>query len=215
MGNHIPPQNRHSGMTKRKSIAQKPSGFRFLLHFAQRHPFLCLLAVWSSTLLFGWLAISGLTYISPTPVEVAGSPKPEATETVQPFGIDTPATSIGLLAIVAASCAVTSVFVARKLRPVKPAPRRALKRTQPTEARSSRSLSPRSLVVAPGQSRNPHASTPKPTSAGSIPPVIVPVIAARPQTRPPSFTVLSIADENPLEMDDVTLAEMMDIRKQA
>lgn len=153
-------------------------------------------------LFFGWLAIKGLTYINPASLEVAESPKPEAA--AQPFKIDKPTSSIGLLAIVAASCAATSIMVARQLRPVKPAPRRALKRAQTAPAKEARSLN-----------RNPQPacrpSNLKPTPAQSAPAAI----ASKSPAHPSIVTVLSVEDENPLEIGDATLAEMMDIRKQA
>ncbi|MBW4442910.1 MAG: hypothetical protein KME10_17060 [Plectolyngbya sp. WJT66-NPBG17] len=184
--------------TERKSHTKlshaKPSGLRFLLHFAQRHPFICLLAVWSSFLFFGWLAVSGLTYTNPAPVEVAQSPVAES-KPPSPFEFSKPANTFGLLAIVTASCAVTSVLLARQLRPVKPAPRRAVKRQSAPTPATVRSTRPRQSIEKP---------------PANVKTAIVP----KPPTRPSVVTVI-IEDENPLEMGDATLADLLDIRQQA
>ncbi len=148
---------------------------------------------------FGWLAITGLTYINPAPLEVATPPSPEVSESPSPFRIDKPATSFGILAIVAITCATSSVFLARRLRPVKPAPRRVIKRTQPTETvRSQKDRKPINSAIPPANLK------PAPTA-----------IAAKPKARPPAVTLLSAEEENPLEMGDTNLAEMLDIRQQA
>lgn len=184
-----------------------PSTSRFLLHFAQRHPFICLFVTWGAMLYFGWLAISGLTYTNPAPLE---TPQPEpVAEAPQPFKIDRPATSFGLLAVVAGSCAVTSALLARQLRPVKSAPRNAAKRVviepkQELRYSQGQSRSP----VSSRRPLNPPATKPIPKAQAGI--AKKPV--AKPPARPPVVTVLS-EEDSPFEMRDPSLAEMMDIRQ--
>lgn len=194
--------------TKPKSKATKSTP-RILFHFVQRHPIILLFAVWGVVIYFGWLAIAGLTYINPAPVE---APKPEAiTEAPKPFRIDRPASSFGLLAVVAGSCAVTSVLLARQLRPVKPAPRTSAKRVviDPKPKRELRSRQERSRSSA-----NSRKSTPpiKPVTMSPAQAIAKP--APKPPVRPPVVTVLP-PEDSPFEMSDPSLAEMMDIRRQA
>jgi hypothetical protein len=184
--------------TQKKPIAKKQSGFRLLLHLLQRHPLLSLVVVWGSIIYFGWLAISGLTYTNPAPLEVVESPQPAVS---QPVEMDKPATSLGMLAIVAVSCAAGSVMLARQLRPAKPEPRRGVKQVPPPDKVRSRPPRPLNSKLKPQPTQ--------PSARKSTP------IAARPPVRPPIVTLLSVENEEPLEQGDVTLAEMMDIRRQA
>ncbi len=199
MGNRtLPLQNVTAPRSTKRTIDRKPtpkhSSLRFLLHFVQRHPFICLLAVWSSFLFFGWLAITGLTYINPAPLEVVATPQPSAeSQPTTPFELSKPANTFGLLAIVTVTCAASSVLLARQLRPVKPAPRRAIKRQPAPTMEALRS--PRS----PKPIAKPH------------PPTVKPTIAVKP--RPPVVAVLT-EDETPLEIGNATLADMLDIRQQ-
>jgi hypothetical protein len=194
----------HQKAVKPKS-PPKRSTSRFLLHFAQRHPFICLFATWGAILYFGWLAAKGLSYTNPAPLE---PPKPEVTaKAPQPaFRIDTPATSFGLLAIVAGSCAVTSVLLAKQLRPVKSTPKTPVKRVviQPKPARSRSTSSSRRPPMPIPQANMPAPPTRR--TAATAKPI--------PQARPVT-TVLRVEEDSPFEMHDPSLAEMMDIRRQA
>lgn len=199
----------------KRSTQQKPeqksrtkhSGFRFLLHFAQRHPFICLFAVWSSFLYVGWLAMTGLTHISQAPLEVVQSPQSAEPQSASSFELSKPGNAFGLLAIVTASCAVTSVLIARQLHPVKSAPRRALKRQPaPETIRSSRR--PRT------SSANLSANLPT-----NVKPVAQPRFAPRSEVISPKvlsrLPIVAVAeDENPLDMGDAPLADFLDIRQQ-
>ncbi|MER3432669.1 MAG: hypothetical protein C4288_04375 [Leptolyngbya sp. ERB_1_1] len=209
MGNRtIPLQNVTASRStnraaERKPIA-KPSNLPFILQFAKRHPFVCLLAVWSSFLFFGWLAISGLTYINPAPLEVVESPHPETTSE-SPLELSKPNNTFGLLAIVTVSCAATSVLLARQLRPTKRKPRPTIKPQAVASNQAARSTRSRPSSAKPIQQINQPVN---------VKPGTKPVIAPKPPTRPIVVTVLTVEDENPLEMGDVTLAEMLDIRQQ-
>lgn len=183
----------------------KRSTSRFLLHFAQRHPFICLFATWGAILYFGWLAARGLTYTNSAPLE---TPKPQATAKAPQANshIPTPASSFGLLAIVAGSCALTSVVLAKQLRPVKSSPKtparsvviqpKPVKSHDMTSSRRPRMPIPQANLPTPPTRQA--AATAKATFKRSTPPPIH----------------LS-EQENALEMQDPSLAEMLDIRRQA
>lgn len=208
-------QNMSATRSSTRSTPRKPSAkrtaFHLLLHIANRHPFFCLFAVWGSFLFFGWLAVSGLTYTNPAPLEAAQSPKPEAQ--AAPFQLSKPVNTFGLVMLVTASCAVTSVLLAKQLRPVKPAPRRVVRRqAAPTRemARSHQPVqSPRPPLplahasVTAQQARSIANATPRPE-------VILPPALSR-----PAVTVLPAEADTPIEMDDFALADMLDIRQRA
>lgn len=186
-----------------QKVTAKRSGLQFLLYFAQRHPFVCLFAVWGSMLFFGWLALTGLTHINTAPLEVAKSPQPEAVVESERSRseLSKPANTLGLSAIVAASCATASVLLARRLRPAKPPSRRALRRqsartpeTGRTPEATKRSTRPRRPIVEPAN--------------------MPPAIPARPPTRSSAMKVLP-NQENLLDMNDASLADLLDIRQQA
>lgn len=148
-------------------------------------------------MLLGWMAIAGLTYTNSAPLEVADAPQPEAQpQRVEPHK---PATSFGLLVMVTATCAGASVLLARQLRPVKPAPRRAIKPlTAPKPARS------RSV---------PQQSTPTPPPIPQqIPTFQPPQAAIAPRSRVPEaapmFTLIPPDEENPLDWGDASLTSI-------
>jgi hypothetical protein len=183
----------------------KRSTSRFLLHFAQRHPFICLFAAWGAILYFGWLAARGLTYTNSAPLE---APKPQATATAPQSDshIETPATSVGLLAIVAGSCALTSVVLAKRLRPVKSTPKTPVRRVaiqpKPAKARETTRSSRPPMSI-------PQANLPTPPTRQAAATAKAPIKQQQP-------TPTRIAEEeSPFEMQDPSLAEMLDIRRQA
>ncbi|BAU12275.1 hypothetical protein LEP3755_28040 [Leptolyngbya sp. NIES-3755] len=196
-------QNMSATRSNTRSTTQKPSAnstaFHLLLHLASRHPFLCLFTVWSSFLFFGWLAISGLTYINPAPLEGAESPKPEVQT---PFELSKPINTFGLVLLVTSSCAITSMLLAKQLRPVKSTPRRVVKRQAPPTRETVRSRPPVRSNRPPiaQQARAIAKSAPKPEV---IPPPARPVV-----------TVLPAEDDSPIQVS-FTLADMLDIRQQA
>ncbi|GAP95804.1 hypothetical protein [Leptolyngbya sp. NIES-2104] len=198
-------QNMSATRSNTRSTPRKPSAkltaFHLLLHIAKRHPFFCLFAVWGSFLFFGWLAVSGLTYTNPAPLEVAQSPKPEAQ--AAPFQLSKPVNTFGLVMLVTASCAVTSVLLAKQLRPVKPASRRVVRRQAAPTRETVRSRQPVQSPRPPiaQQARSIANATPRPE-------VILPPALSR-----PVVTVLPAEDDTPIEIDDFTLADMLDIRQ--
>jgi hypothetical protein len=193
-------QNMSATRSASRSTTQKPSAkltaFHLLLHLGKRHPFFCLFTVWSSFLFFGWLALSGLTYTNPAPLE---SPKPEVQ--AAPFQLSKPINTFGLVMLVTSSCAITSVLLAKQLRPVKPAPRRVVKR----QAALSETVRSRQPV----RSARPSIAQQARSISNTVPrPEIIPPTPTR-----PVVTVLPIEDESPIEMGDFTLAEILDIRQ--
>lgn len=195
-------QNMSATRSNARSTTQKPSAkltaFHLLLHIAKRHPFLCLLAVWGSFLFFGWLAVSGLTYTNPAPLE---SPKPEVQ--AAPFQLSKPINTFGLVMLVTSSCAITSVLLAKQLRPVKPVARRVVRRQAAPTRETVRSRQPvRSARPSIAQqARSISNATPRPE-------VIRPTAPTR-----PVVTVLPVEDDSPVEVGDFTLADMLDIRQ--
>lgn len=180
-----------------KPTAAKSSSLPLVLQLAKRHPFFCLFAVWVSFLFFGWLAISGLTYTNPAPLEVV---KPEVQ--AAPFQLSKPINTFGLVMLVASSCAIASFLVAKQLRPVKPAPRRVVKRQVPpqqTRHQSAQSSRPRPSIAQ--QARTIAQSTPRSN------------VTAPPAPVRPAVTVLPIEDDSPIEVGNFTLAEILDIRQ--
>lgn len=194
MGNRSAASSKRSAKPVRRT--SPPTGFRLLIFWAQRHPFLSLAGVWLTMMLLGWMAIVGLTYTNSAPLEVA-APQPEAQpQRVEPHK---PATSFGLLVMVTATCAAASVLLARQLRPVKPAPRRAIK---PLPAPTSRSRSPQQSTPTP---------PPIPQQIPTLQPPPTPI--AQPQSRPraqasPMFTLIPPDEENPLDWGDASLTSI-------
>lgn len=194
-----------SAKRSRRPTATPPSVGRFLLHFAQRHPFICLFTVWSSFLFFGWLAISGLTYTNPAPLEVVESPQSVAES---PANSASSSSAIGLLAIVVVTCATSSVLISRRLRPAQQTPRRITKRqvalspvSERRASRSQRAARSRQLAAQP-------IATLKSAS-----PAQYAATAAKTSTRSPAPTLL--LDKHPLKSNQQpSLAERLDIRQQ-
>lgn len=186
----IPPSKLAKPSPRQAVAKPKPrrSMSRWLLHFAQRHPFLCLFATWGVILYFGWLGVSGLTYTNSAPLE-----SPPAAAAPKPFKIAKPATSFGLLAVVAGSCTVTSVVLARKLRP----------------AKSGAHLPAKRVAIAPKPQRSRPAVGSRPRPAPNARATAKP---ARKSAAHPPVTVLS-PEDRAFEMRDPSLAEMMDIRQ--
>lgn len=213
------------------------ASFRFLLFMTQRHPILFWTGSWLSMVLVSWLAIAALTYTNPAPLEIAESPQPEAVapspEAEPQFRPSRPTNSLGLLAAVAVSCAATTALLAHQLRPVKPAPKRAIKRipeskvvTRSTAIRTERT--PRKPVQTINASElgnvdrasKPAASTPKPPKvpvAAAQPAAKTPIRTAKPPiSKPvsqPKVTVIPVEESHPLDWGDANLADMMDIRR--
>ncbi|MBD1844092.1 hypothetical protein H6F89_11905 [Cyanobacteria bacterium FACHB-63] len=208
MGNPITPvQNVTAPRSAKRSrtTAKPPSVGRLLLHFAQRHPFICLFAVWSSFLFFGWLAISGLTYTNPAPLEIVESPQPVAES---PANSADPSSAIGLLAIVVATCATSSVLISRRLRPAKQTSRRIIKRQVALSPTSDRRASRSQQSSRSRQSNGQPIATLKSAS-----PAQYAATAAKTSTRSPAPTLL--LDKNPLKSNQQpSLAERLDIRQQ-
>jgi hypothetical protein len=164
---------------------------RILLYLTQRHPILFWTGSWLGMVLISWLAISGLTYTNPAPLE-EGVEKPKL-EVVKPTPPEpqvqprTPATSFGLLAAVAISCTATSVLLARQLRPVKPAPRRF--------------------------TRRPSSSTPKPTVKPTPNASIATVAPKPPVAQPENLTPMATPANRSTGWEAAKLADMLDIRQ--
>ncbi|MGG6266944.1 hypothetical protein ACQ4M3_30995 [Leptolyngbya sp. AN03gr2] len=196
-------QNMSATRSNKRSTTQKPSAkstaFHLLLHLVNRHPFFCLFTVWSSFLFFGWLALSGLTYTNPAPLEVAESPKPEVQAT--PFQLSKPINTFGLILLVTSSCAITSMLLAKQLRPVKSTPRRVVKRQAPPTRETVQSRPPVRSTRPPiaQQARAIAKSAPKPEVISPARPVV---------------TVMPAEDDSPIQVS-FTLADMLDIRQQA
>lgn len=176
----------------------KATGLRILLHLTQRHPILFWTGAWLGMVFVSWLAIWGLTYTNPAPLEVAEKPQPEVVEKKQPeteVQPRTPATSFGLLAAVAISCAATSVLLARQLSPVKPAPRRFTKRTRSAAPKTAQPLQ---FAAQPGS--NPTIAT-APTVSQPEPPT-------------PPVAPMPTAASRATGWEAAKLADMLDIRQQ-
>lgn len=142
MGNPIlSPQNRTAPQPVKRSTggkptAKPPSSLQLLMHFARQHPFISLFAVWIAFLFFGWLAIKGLTYTNPAPLEVIEAPQPAAESPTHSAGASS---AIGLLAIVVVTCATSSILISRRLRPAPASPRRIVKRRTANSSKRSAS----------------------------------------------------------------------------
>lgn len=195
-------QNMSATRSNPRSTTRKPSAkstaFQLLLHLAKRHPFVCLFAVWGSFLFFGWLAFSGLTYTNPAPLEETAPTEVKAA----PFELSKPMNTFGLILLVTSSCAITSMLLAKHLRPVKPAPRRAVKRQAPPHPET-------------GQLRQPVRSARSPMTPRTIAkPTAKPEVIPPPPARP-VMTVLPAEDDSPITWDNFTLAEMLDIRQRS
>ncbi|MEP0918671.1 hypothetical protein NC981_17720 [Leptolyngbya sp. DQ-M1] len=207
MGNPITPvQNVTAPRSAKRSRkpTKPPSAGRLLLHFAQRHPFICLFAVWSSFLFFGWLAVSGLTYTNPAPLEVVESPQPVVES---PANSADSSSAIGLLAIVVATCATSSVLISRRLRSAQQTSRRIIKQQAALSPTSERRAS-RSQPSARGRQSGGQS-----ISVKSASPAHYAATAAKTSTRSPALTLLP--DKTPLESNPpLSLAERLDIRQQ-
>lgn len=178
----------------------KATGLRILLHLTQRHPILFWTGAWLGMVFVSWLAIWGLTYTNPAPLEVTEKPQPEVVEKKQPateVQPRTPATSFSLLAAVAISCAATSVLLARQLSPVKPAPRRFTKRPRSASPKTAQSFQ----TAAKPDSNPTIATAPTPSVSQPEPPI---------QPVAPMPTAASHATG----WEPAKLADMLDIRQQ-
>lgn len=158
--------------TRRKPTAKRPSGLQLLLYFARRHPFISLFTVWLAFLFFGWLAIKGLIYTNPAPLEVVEPPVAEA-----PAHSTDSGNAIGLLTIVIVTCATSSIWLSRRLRPVHPPSRRVIRRqpaSRPTSKRTTNPTEPFPRVRQPSPATAPARSNaiPKTTTHPAIAPPV-------------------------------------------
>lgn len=193
--------------TRRKPTAKRPSGLQLLLYFARRHPFITLFAVWIAFLFFGWLAIKGLMYINPAPLEVVESPPPVAES---PTHSADSSHVVGLLILVVATCTTSSILISRRLRGAQASPRRIVKRQAPPGSNSRRTASsskrsPSKQAPRPHQAVSESAAPSKP--ANSTPFDAIAKIPTR------SATIAQLADRENSTTKQPTLAERLAIRQ--
>jgi hypothetical protein len=215
---------------------------RVLLYMTQHHPIIFWTGSWLGMALIAWVAMTGLTYTNTAPLEVAASPEPTTlaspySNSVQrshpsitthsphsepQFQSNKPATSFGLFAAVAASCAAASVLLGRQLRPVKPTSKRGVRRlsesrlaTQSTTTNPERTA--RRLTKQVPQEVAPSSPTAEPSVQPTAATTLRPINAKDTEIKKPASkpNTTAIPDDETILLDwgDANFVDMMDMRR--